>query len=68
MKFAIAPPDVSAPPDVAGRPKTSCANQRQSPSSISVADGARRHPPAFMFNPEASRSAAAPGTVPAPEM
>ena len=68
MKFAIAPPDVSAPPAVEGNPNTSCANQRANPSSISVAAGARRHPPAFPLSPDASRSAAAPGTVPAPEM
>ncbi len=37
-------------------------------SSISVAAGERSQPPTFAFSPEASRSAAAPGTVPAPLM
>ena len=68
MKLAIAPPEVSAPPEPTGSPKISCANHRVNASSISVPDGARRHPPVFMFRPDASRSAAAPGTVPAPEM
>jgi hypothetical protein len=43
------------------------ANQRVSAISISVDDGASRQPPPFMLMPAASRSAAAPGTVPAPD-
>ena len=64
---AMAPPDVSSPPAASPMPKTSCANQRHRWSSISVAAGASSHPPAFMLRPEASRSAADPGTVPAPD-
>ncbi len=63
----MAPPEVSAPPDPSGMPNISQANHRVSAISISTADGPSRHPPAFMLRPDASRSAAAPGTVPAPE-
>ena len=68
MKFAMAPPEAIIPPAPSGIPNTSCANQRVRASSISVAEGASRHAPMFAFSPAASRSAAAPGTVPAPEM
>ncbi len=67
VKFAIAPPDTSSPPAAGGSPKVD-TSQRMSERSISVAPGDSRQPPRFMFRPEASRSAATPGTVPAPVM
>lgn len=63
----IAPPLVTKPPAVAGSPSR-LANQRTSWSSISVAPGANLQPPTFWLMAAASRSAAAPGIVPAPEM
>ncbi len=53
------------PPASAGMPNHR-ANVDVRCRSISEADGESSQPPAFMFMPEASRSAAAPGTVPAP--
>jgi hypothetical protein len=67
VKFAIAPPDVIMPPAVAGSPNRE-ANQRVRWSSISVAAGEWRQPPRFWLIAAASRSATAPGTVPAPVM
>ena len=67
IRFAIAPPDVKAPAAPSGMPNICWANHRVSAISISTADGASRQPPAFMLMPAASSSAAAPGTVPAPE-
>ena len=66
-KFAIAPPETKRPPAAAGSPNIS-ANQRRRASSTSVAAGESRHPPTFMLTPDASMSATAPGTVPAPLM
>ena len=67
VKLDAAPPLVMRPPAPAGRPKRS-AIQRMRCSSSSVAPGERLHPPTFGLRPAASRSAAAPGTVPEPEM
>ena len=58
--------DVAARGRPAGR--AGCANQRPRCSSISVAPGESRQPPTFWLSAAASRSAAAPGTVPAPVM
>lgn len=66
-KLAIAPPDTRIPPAVGGSPNCE-ANHRMRCCSISDAEGESIHPPRFMLRPAASRSAAAPGTVPAPVM
>ena len=66
-KFAMAPPEMMSAARARRHAERLGANQRVRCSSISVAAGESSHPPTFMLSPAASRSAAAPGTVPAPE-
>ena len=67
VKFDAAPPLVISPPAPSGRPNLP-AIQRMRWSSSSLAPAERLQPPTFGLRPAASRSAAAPGTVPEPEM
>ncbi len=64
--FDAAPPLVISPPEPSGSPNRS-ASQRVRCSSSSVAAGESVHPPTLGLSAAASRSAAAPGTVPEPE-
>ena len=67
VKLDVAPPVVISPPEPSGSPNRR-ANSRIRCSSSSLAAGESTQPPQFGLSPAASRSAAAPGTVPAPEM